>query len=476
MTSPDMVQGSSADLEPFWHPPPPSTAALPAIRHSLERFPSAPLRISRVAQLDAQLLDTELEGILHAPVKAALEGISAAGRKSWEPEVLALLRLAILKMSLWESSSTYGASLQNLRYRNEGKHGRGLQSTAKDSRLTRTQKLAYTVLFVLPPYLHARLQDRMLSSSWSDEPLPRSWASLVDVRRLLVKGPRKEEERIQLKREWKRAVWELFGLGEKFGQIAALASFLVFLYNGRYRTLIDRILKMRLVYAQRSVMPNVSFEYLNRQLVWEAFTEFLLFLMPLVNLHRIRLKVSKAVTSRATKSRTLRAVAGALPRPLASTLGLSSLANASSAQRVGSTSKGGALHFLPETTCPICYQLSTAPPTTLPSSSVADPTNPSVSLLHASHASASHDTSLKVPYVANCSSRCAYCYYCLVGQLVACRDQVEDSWTCLRCGDAVTACSRRTGTSPVQGTGAEDSQGGTHEEDEDAGERRGYET
>lgn len=32
-----------------------------------------------------------------------------------------MLRLAILKLSLWESNATYGASLQNLRYRDEGK-------------------------------------------------------------------------------------------------------------------------------------------------------------------------------------------------------------------------------------------------------------------------------------------------------------------------------------------------------------------
>lgn len=40
----------------------------------------------------------------------------------------------------------------------------------------------------------------------------------------------------------------------------------------RYRTLVDRVLGMRLIYAQRSITPNVSFEFLNRQLVWEAFT------------------------------------------------------------------------------------------------------------------------------------------------------------------------------------------------------------
>lgn len=40
----------------------------------------------------------------------------------------------------------------------------------------------------------------------------------------------------------------------------------------RYRTLTDRLLGMRLTYAQRTMNRNVSFEFLNRQLVWHAFT------------------------------------------------------------------------------------------------------------------------------------------------------------------------------------------------------------
>lgn len=40
----------------------------------------------------------------------------------------------------------------------------------------------------------------------------------------------------------------------------------------RYRTLIDRMLGLRLVYRQRNFARQVSFEFLNRQLVWEAFT------------------------------------------------------------------------------------------------------------------------------------------------------------------------------------------------------------
>ncbi|KAL8284161.1 hypothetical protein RQP46_004910 [Phenoliferia psychrophenolica] len=267
------------------------TSALPAIRAALPSFPSPPLRVSRVGQLDGALLDQELEGILAGPVWKALEGLRSPGRRSWEPEMLAALRIAILKMSLWERGATYGSSLQNLKYRNERRHQDGFQSTAVDSSLTSVQKTADMAREVLPLYLHARIRDRML-------------------RRRRAVG----EEDGEWRGEWKRVVWELLSLGERIAAIAGLANFLVFLYDGRYRTLVDRILGMRLIYAERSVSRNVSFEFLNRQLVWEAFTEFLLFLMPLVNVHRLRMKAAKLLAG--SKSKTLATIVAALPAPI----------------------------------------------------------------------------------------------------------------------------------------------------------------
>ncbi|GAA5925178.1 hypothetical protein JCM3775_006388 [Rhodotorula graminis] len=466
---------STADLDRFWHPPPPSTARLPALRATLAKVPSPALRISRVAQLDASLLDGELEGILHAPVKAALDGVRPAGARSFEPEFLALLRLAILRMSLWDRGATYGSTLQNLRYRNEGRHAKGLQGAATDSTLSRVQKLAYTLLVVVPPYLHSRLQDQMLTSSWADEPLPRSWFALVDLRRLLKRGARRDDEMIQWRREWKRTGWELLGVAERLSAVLGLANFLVFLYNGRYHTLIDRVLQMRLVYSQRAFVPNVSFEFLNRQLVWEAFTEFLLFLLPLVNMHRLRLRLTKAVSSRASKSTALRLLASALPAPVAGTLGLSSLplrSSSSSSNKTGplapSDKPHGPLAFLPPHTCPVCYSRSTAPPTHLPSASFADPTLPSASLLHhtggaGGPAAGDGDTSVKVPYVADCRFACRYCYYCVVGALAKADDEADDAWTCLRCGEEVHG-ARREEVEPAQDDEEEE-----EEEDERAG-------
>lgn len=163
----------------------------------------------------------------------------------------ALLRIAVLKMSLYDRGATYGSELQNLKYRNEWKHGDGrelvscsswrppltgpaVQSTAVDSSLQPVQKAAYMTLQVLPAYLHSRLRDRMLSSSWGDEPLPTSWFSLLDVRRAFKSRRRRTgEEEGQLGREWKRVVWELLSAGEKLGAVAGLVNFLVFLYDGR---------------------------------------------------------------------------------------------------------------------------------------------------------------------------------------------------------------------------------------------------
>lgn len=70
----------------------------------------------------------------------------------------------------------------------------------------------------------------------------------------------------------KYKIYQILQTGEKYWKAFSLLNFLIFLWNGRYRTLIDRILAMRLVYSKKSMNRQVSFEFLNRQMVWHAFT------------------------------------------------------------------------------------------------------------------------------------------------------------------------------------------------------------
>lgn len=50
----------------------------------------------------------------------------------------------------------------------------------------------------------------------------------------------------------------------------------------------DRLLGMRLVYAHPTMSRQVSFEFLNQQLVWHGLSEFLLFVIPLFNIPQLK--------------------------------------------------------------------------------------------------------------------------------------------------------------------------------------------
>ena len=185
--------------------------------------------------------------------------------------------------------------------------------------------------------------------------------------------------------------------------MAAFISFLVFLVNGRYRTLIDRFLRMRLTAPKSHASREVSFEYLNRQLVWHAFTEFLLFLLPLVGIGRWRRLISRAwrKASSAFKS------------------------SEDEEEDDKPKKKQGELASLPERTCAICYQDQ----------------NPTENEVMASASGGggvigSAQTDIANPYEAM-PCGCVYCFVCIVQKL---EGEEGEGWVCLRCGETVDKC------------------------------------
>lgn len=185
---------------------------------------------------------------------------------------------------------------------------------------------------------------------------------------------------------------------------AALASFLVFLLNGKYRTLLDRFLRLRLTPPSSQVSREVSFEYLNRQLVWHAFTEFLLFLLPLVGISRWRRWLSRAWRKFTMIVRRKDNGAEEEEEPK------------------------GELSFLPERTCAICYQDQNPASTT------------ESEMLAISGASGgvvgSADTDVTNPYEA-IPCRCIYCFVCIAQRIEA---EEGEGWACLRCGEIIKEC------------------------------------
>ena len=146
---------------------------------------------------------------------------------------------------------------------NSGLHKRIHPNADAASGLPRNRLLFHGILTVLVPYIHTRLRNNAMSNAWPEAPSS----------------------------DRRRKLWDWMCSIESTHAALSLISFVVFLWNGRcvsilqprtilddcfllrrYRTLTDRLLHMRLVPARKLVKRNVSYEFMNRQMVWHAFT------------------------------------------------------------------------------------------------------------------------------------------------------------------------------------------------------------
>lgn len=256
----------TGDLELVWaKAQEQSHAELPAIRNRLQHVKSRPLKISRVGQLDAQLLDTELENVLREPVSRAFQDFRV--RLSCSSYALAdanngnrahrIRRLMKLNCRLSCVTACSACLCTNpMRHMAAGCRTSSTEtkrSTSQDVRSAapasflmliglsidpaissaaapqRFQVETYAALSVLPEYLSTKLRDYMLANGWADYPMPKSSLALFLPKRA-SESSRDFERR---KRERKRWAWNVYSRFEKIWAAARLLNFLVFLYNGR---------------------------------------------------------------------------------------------------------------------------------------------------------------------------------------------------------------------------------------------------
>ena len=322
----------------------------------------------RVGQVDAELLDAELLDLLKGQAGEALKYFAGGHLKDdWSAEIQLILRAILFKLSIWDHDVSYGAALQNLKYTDARQSGPVLSPP------TKLQKSLYGLVTVLGRYGWCKWEDWLANQDDGyNEPSPR-------LQRLS----------------------RLTSMLTTTHSAAAMVSFLVFLLQGRYRTLLDRLLRIRLAPPTSQVSREVSFEYQNRQLVWHAFTEFLLFILPLIGINRWKKLLMR--TWRKTKG----------------------LIRSGSESDEGEPK--GEFGFLPERTCAICYQDQNSGASTEAEVLAAATSGGVVG---------SAQTDITNPYEA-IPCGCIYCYVCLATRLE--REEGE-GWACLRCGEEIKEC------------------------------------
>ncbi|ESQ27010.1 hypothetical protein EUTSA_v10018845mg [Eutrema salsugineum] len=213
--------------------------------------------ISRVNQLDAARLDLEMSAMLKEQLVKVFTLMKPGMLFQYEPELDAFLEFLIWRFSIWVDKPTPGNALMNLRYRDErvAQQWRQVRTGLEGPGLTAPQKIWYCVASVGGQYLFSRLQSFSAFRRWGDSE----------------------------QRPLARRLWTLIQRIEGIYKAASFLNLLSFLYTGRYRNLIEKALRARLVYMSPHMNRSVSFEYMNRQLVWNEFSEMLLLLLPLLN-------------------------------------------------------------------------------------------------------------------------------------------------------------------------------------------------
>lgn len=154
----------------------------------------------------------------------------------------------------------------NLRYRDERSLGQSSAAVGPSGidgpALSKSQRISLYLGSTLIPYLWSRAHGHLsgrLGSNHQVEPV-----------------------------HSQTALWDNMRAIETAWTCLELVNYAIFIIQGKYRGLLERICSARLVYKNLDRGRFVNFEYLNRQLVWGEISELILFFLPLVDIEILK--------------------------------------------------------------------------------------------------------------------------------------------------------------------------------------------
>ncbi|XP_030625317.1 peroxisome biogenesis factor 2 [Chanos chanos] len=205
--------------------------------------------VLRISQLDAFELDAALEQLVWSQFSQCFQHFKPGLLTPFEPELRALLRLLLWRFTVYSHSATVGQSLLNLRYKNDQTQGLRYRP------MNRSQRLWYVLFTAGEKWLRERSHSLFLNHP--------------------------AESNIHKAR---KALAYVGGLAK----VASLLNFLLFLQRGTYPLLTERLLGIQAVFNKPQGLRDINFHYVNRELLWHGFAEFLIFLLPLVNVQKLK--------------------------------------------------------------------------------------------------------------------------------------------------------------------------------------------
>ena len=199
--------------------------------------------VLRVSQLDATELDDELSYLLQHQFLGIFKSLPLRLISRFKPELKLFIRWLIWKYSVHESNHTFGQKMMDLHY-----------STGKGGPLALRHRIGLFLILVIAEWLKERF-DVLLS--FATQAPPSSLQKALDRITACIKG-------------------------------LSLLNFVLFLLYGSYPTVKERLLGLTMSPSRPQALRQLSYEYMNREILWHGFSEFIFYILPHFNLFALR--------------------------------------------------------------------------------------------------------------------------------------------------------------------------------------------
>jgi peroxin-2 len=336
---------------------------------------------NRVLQLDGYLLDEQVIGILKEKLTDAFSDSSLPLKfqrigSRHNNELIFLLKLILYKLFVWDKSSTYGLILQNLK----------LSNNKRTETLTKLGKL-FILMQLINSYLNKKLSSFLYSEGFEElqEKNPKLFEILKKLNTSIL-------------------------FFTKTYKVFEILNTITFFTLGDYSSIFNRIFQIRheklddLTVSFASNPQTISYEFQDRQLIWNGLTEFLTNFSN-IKMPRFIIKIWKRTIKNKNNNSNYK-----------------NLNNNSNNDNGNENDNNSVYKFLPERCCAICYE---------------NDLNIDKNI---------DDNLITNAYVTNCNH--VYCYFCLMNEMEKAKineddDYEEDQnelrgkWKCLRCNERV---------------------------------------
>lgn len=209
------------------------------------------IKVLRVTQLDGEEIDAQLFNVIKREVKSALLTKPFTFFLHFEPEINAIIRYTLWKISLGRDgvSSTVGQAMLNT------------ERLFQNNNLNSNKKKWYMCVVIFTLWVKERE------------------STLTRLLELILRFCKKEFYMDFIKNYLSKL--------ETFVYLLSLLNFLVFIKNGVYSTLLDRIFQWEYFFKSDPSPRYIDYDYMKQEMRRQIITETIIAILPFINFAKL---------------------------------------------------------------------------------------------------------------------------------------------------------------------------------------------